>query len=125
MSDDGTAAETPPTTTDEIRAEIAETRAELAETVDQLTEKLDVKAQAGRKADQAKHAVAERAQHLKDSAPAPVANTVDAVGERVGPVAHRVNAAAAPHRKQILLGAAASVVTFLVVRRVRRRRNAA
>lgn len=116
---DGT-PEDKPLSTDAIRADIEEARAELADTVDRLTEKLDVKAQAGRKADQAKQAVALRAQHLKESAPAPVANTMDALG----PVAHKVNDATAPHRKQIALGAVASVVAFLVVRRIRRRRQA-
>ena len=108
MSSDGTADDTTHDHADEIRADIEEARAELADTVDRLTEKLDVKAQAGRKADQAKQAVAERAHHLKQSAPAPVADAADTL---------------APYRKQIALGAAASFVAFIVVRRIRRRRQ--
>ena len=108
MSDDGTTSKERKPTPDEIRADIEEARAELADTVDMLTEKLDVKAQAGRKADEVKHAVAERAQHLKESAPAPVGSAVDSL---------------APYRKQIAIGAGASFVILLVVRRIRRRRS--
>ncbi|GAB2458542.1 DUF3618 domain-containing protein [Jatrophihabitans fulvus] len=79
---------------EEIKAEVERTRAELAHTVDQLGEKLNVKAQAGKKAESAKQSV------------------VDTV--------HRVDTATRPHRAQIAAGVAAVLVAVLVIRRVRR-----
>ena len=114
---DGTADEATPTSTEQIRAEIEQTRAELADTVDQLSDRLNVKAQAGRKADDLKHTIVEKGAQAKASAPQPVQQAMDKVGEKAGPVAHQVNDATRPHRIKILAGAVAALVVLVVVRR--------
>lgn len=94
---------------DAVRADIVAARAELAQTVDALSEKVDVKARAGEKVSAVRQDVRERAARAKQAAPPQVQHALDVASEK-----------AAPHRKQIAIGAAAIALLLLIKQRRRR-----
>jgi len=100
-----------------IKADIEQARAELAQTADALAAKLDVKAQAERKAQEARSRAAEAYESAKASAPVPVQKAVAKV-EQVGrPVA----AKAAEDKGRTALIVLGVLAAALITRRLTRR----
>jgi hypothetical protein len=107
-----TAAATGADEIDAVRADIVAARTELSQAVDALSEKLDVKARAGEKVSAVTQDVRERAQRAKQAAPPQVQHALDVASEK-----------AAPHRKELAIGAAAIALVLLIVQRRRGARS--
>jgi hypothetical protein len=103
------------TSPEHLQAEIEQTREQLGETVDQLAAKLDVKTQAKERVDAVKTTISDKAAQAKSAAPPQVQHALERAGSAAAPTVKK----AKQYDKQLLIGAAALLLLFILVRRWR------
>jgi cob(I)alamin adenosyltransferase len=97
-----------PTSSEHLRAELDQAREKLGETVDQLAAKVQPK----ERVDAVKSTISDKAAQAQNAAPQPVQHAMEQAGSAAAPALDK----ARQYNKQLLVGAAALLLLFLIRR---------